>query len=77
MPSRLRAISLTIEEPEPGVFEWILNEGVPNALEIDASEGDYPTWNEALDAGIVALREMAADAALGPRERPDAPDDVG
>lgn len=68
MPSRLRAISLTIEEPEPGVFEWILNEGVPSSVEIDVSEGDYGTWEEALDAGIVALRALAEDATLGPRE---------
>ena len=74
MPSRLRAVSLTIEEPEPGVFEWILNEGVPSSVEIDVSEGDYPTWDEALDAGIVALRALAEDAALGPRETFD---DVG
>ncbi len=70
MPSpRLRAISLTIEEPEPGLFEWILNEGAPSSSrEIDASEDDYPTWNEALDAGIVALRALAQDADHGPRE---------
>lgn len=68
MPSRLRAISLTIEEPEPGLFEWILNEGAPSSLEIDVSEGDYPTWNEALEAGILALRALAQDVDRGPRE---------
>lgn len=74
MPSRLRAISLTIEEPEPGLFEWILNEGVPSSLEIDVSEGDYATWNDALDAGIVALRALAEDADRGPRETLDGAD---
>ena len=69
---RLRAISLTIEEPEPGMFEWILREGAPSSMEIDASEQDYPTWHEALDAGIGALRALACDTDLGPRESLDA-----
>lgn len=71
MPSpRLRAISLTIEEPEPGLFEWVLYEGAPSSLEIDASEDDYPSWNAALDAGVVAMRALAEDADRGPREPP-------
>lgn len=55
------------------MFEWILREGAPSSVEIDVSEQDYPTWNEALDAGIGALRALAHDADRGPRESlPDA-----
>lgn len=77
MPTRLRSISLTIEEPEPGLFEWILNEGGSASVGLDASVDDYGSWHEALDAGIAALRALADDAACGPRESMEDGDRTG
>lgn len=70
MPTRLRSLSLTIEEPEPGLFEWVLNEGSSASVGLDASTQDYRSWHEALEAGIAALRALAPDLDSGPRELP-------
>lgn len=79
MTSLLRALSLSIEELAPGRFGWIILEEEERGLEmaqVDASPIDFESWDEALDAGVQAMKELADDRNAGPRVSVDEDEDA-
>ena len=71
--STLRHIAIHVEEPEPGLFAWVLTERVRvgdgdgwRALsQADAAVGSYA---QAMAGGLVALQSMVQDLQRGPRQ---------
>ncbi len=79
MNSLLRALSLSIEELAPGRFGWIIleeEEGGTAMVEVEASPIDFESWDEALDAGVQAMKELADDRKTGPRIAADEDEDA-
>lgn len=71
MTARIRRISVHVDEPEPGLFFWVLMEEADDAsrwLEIESEAQGYDAWLAALQAGTRALIEYAFDERIGPRE---------
>lgn len=71
MNSRIRRISVLVDEPEQGLFFWVLMEEggeAPFWLEIESAAQGYDTWLDALQAGTRALIEYAFDERIGPRK---------
>ena len=65
----LRRVAVFVDEPDPGQYFWVLIESKEDAsvwLDIDASEGSFPTWHAALDAGNVALMKLVENKQTGP-----------
>ena len=65
----LRRISLSVDEPDPGLFYWVLmesKEDISVLNEYKASVESYSTYEKALRAGLAVLEAMA-DAKVGPR----------
>jgi hypothetical protein len=69
----LRRISVHVEEPEPGAFEWVLSEA-------DASDDWQPlkrarkaarTFHAAMADGLAALEALTDDLDIGPRAPAD------
>lgn len=70
MTDHLRSIAVKVEEPEPGVFHWVLVENTGDALifkQIAASEMACDNWLLALVGGVEALQRMTEDSSRGPR----------
>lgn len=70
---RLRLISVTVEEPLPGAFHWLLLEGGEHPTgwaEIESSEKAFKSYRKAMTAGLLALQGMIDDLDAGPREAP-------
>jgi len=71
MTDRLRSIAVTVDEPDPGVFHWVLMESTEDASvyqELEASEGSYDSWTHALRLGTERLMAIgAASPVKGPR----------
>lgn len=70
MTTYLRKISITVDEPEPGRFHWVLLESKEDPTvwaAVAASEEPYPSWSDAFDAGCVAIYKLAPDERVGPR----------
>ncbi|RZJ25473.1 MAG: hypothetical protein EOO54_06215 [Haliea sp.] len=67
----LRSIALTVEENEPGQFNWLLLESQGDAVvfdvELECCEAPYPTYAKALKAGYERLAALGTDADRGPR----------
>lgn len=71
MSGRLRLISVTVEEPQPGAFHWLLLEGSDSAagwVELESSEKAFKSYRKAMTAGLLALQGMIDDLDAGPRE---------
>jgi hypothetical protein len=67
MPA-LRSIAVSVEEVEPGAFEWVLFEqGIEWSL---LKRANLPTgsYAKAMAAGLLALQGMIDDLDAGPRE---------
>lgn len=73
MTDHLRSIAVTVDEPDPGVFHWVLIESTEDASvyqELEASEGSYDSWTHALRQGTERLMALAKDSPMkGPRGR--------
>ena len=73
MTNHLRSIAVTVDEPDPGVFHWVLIESTEDASvyqELEASEGSYDSWTHALRQGTERLMALAkASPVAGPRAR--------
>jgi hypothetical protein len=72
MTDHLRRIALTVEEPGPGRFHWVLLESLEDASgwnELAASSRAYPEWIDAINFGNNALMAMARDRRVGPRSQ--------
>lgn len=70
MTDHLRNIALTVDEPDPGVFYWVLMESTEDASvfgELQASEESFDSYTTALRAGVTALERFAKDSRAGPR----------
>lgn len=70
MTDHLRNIAVTVDEPDPGVFHWVLIESTEDATvygELQASEESYDSFAVALHAGVTALERLAEDLKAGPR----------
>lgn len=70
MTDHLRNIALSVDEPDPGVFHWVLMESTEDATvfgELDASEESFPSYQLALRAGVAALERLTQDLQTGPR----------
>lgn len=70
MTTHLRRISVTVDEPDPGRFYWLLLESREDASvweALDAADEPLASWSDAFDAGCVALFKLAPDERLGPR----------
>jgi len=67
--THLRHITVFVDEPVPGHFDWVMHEGSPCSVWIDIadSEQSYTSWTEAFEAGIVELYRMVPDERVGPR----------
>lgn len=68
MTADLRRIALTVDEPWPGLYFWVLQEENDDAgvyEPIDAADAPAKTYQAALAAGYMALQ--AAAGADGPR----------
>ncbi|WP_445286517.1 hypothetical protein [Variovorax atrisoli] len=68
--SRIRRISVHVDEPDPGHFYWVLIEEGDDAsqwVELQAAEEGYDMWIDALQAGTQALERLAGDERSGPR----------
>lgn len=59
--SHLRNLALTVDEGDPGQFTWIIIESEGDAVVYDEThshgQGHYPTYVQALNAGVKANPE--------------------
>lgn len=72
----LRRISVYVEEPESGWFQWVLAEaaeGLSIWHDLKAAEEWAPTYKEAMAEGLLALQDLIEDLDQGPREAPPKP----
>lgn len=69
MTDHLRRISLSVDEPDPGRFHWVLMESTEDVsiwAELQASEESYSSYEEALYKGLSALQRLGP-GSTGPR----------
>ena len=67
MPA-LRSIAVSVEEVEPGAFEWVLIErGIEWSL-LKRAKRPTASCAKAMAAGLLALQGMIDDLDAGPRE---------
>lgn len=65
----LRHLALSVDEPEPGLYHWMVLESedaMKTWFVLEASDDAYDTFSEAWDDGAAVLRGMG-DAQAGPR----------
>lgn len=65
----LRHLALTVDEPEPGLYHWMVLESedaMKTWFVLQASDDAYDSFREAWDDGAATLRDMG-DAQHGPR----------
>ena len=70
MTDHLRNIALSVGEPDPGVFHWVLRESTEDATvfgELEEAVESFPSYQLALRAGVAALERLAQDLKTGPR----------
>jgi hypothetical protein len=66
----LRNISLSVDESDPGCFYWVLMESLEDSTifqELSAAPESAPTYEAALDAGVVALKALSENLTVGPQ----------
>ncbi|AMM23152.1 hypothetical protein [Variovorax sp. PAMC 28711] len=66
----LRRLTVFVDEPDPGVFHWVIIESKEDATvweDVEASMGSFTSWADAWAAGVKALHGHVADPAVGPR----------
>lgn len=75
--SKIRRVSLHVDEPQPGHYFWVLMEEGDDEShwqEISSSKEANAMWLDALQEGMLALVILAGDERVGPRHTAD--DDV-
>jgi len=69
--THLRHIALTVIEPDPGCFVWVLMESTGDAVvfdqELTAAGETSPSYAQALKAGYEALLRLSSKPEDGPR----------
>ncbi|MGJ7490091.1 hypothetical protein [Variovorax sp. ZT4R33] len=73
MSGTLRSIAVTVEEPAPGEFVWLLLERHADWVEVDRAPRASAGYAKAMAAGLRALQGLAEDFDAGPRVA-DAPE---
>ena len=66
----LRNISLSVDESDPGCFYWVLMESVEDSTlfhKLSVAQESAPTYETALDAGVIALKALSENLTLGPQ----------
>ncbi len=72
--NRLRALAVTIDEPDPGCFYWTLLEAPADSSQfavLTSSSVSYPSYDAALSSGVEELRNACTDLGVGPRADAD------
>jgi hypothetical protein len=71
MPSFLRSIAVTVDEPDPGHFYWVLLESrAPHHEEfrlLNSASRGKDSYEQALHEGVNELRRLCQNSAIGPR----------
>ena len=75
MADSLRPIALTVTEPTPGLFHWLLLESSDDSRLFErcvmAAEEPYDSFDKAARAGLLQWTRLAADELRrGPRRTP-------
>ncbi|MBT2325223.1 hypothetical protein J7E62_23105 [Variovorax paradoxus] len=71
MVDHLRSIAVTVEEPAPGAFYWLLLERRADGQawdELKRSQTDFESYRRAVAEGLLALQGMIDDLDAGPRQ---------
>ena len=66
----LRNISLSVDESDPGCFYWVLMESVEDSTifkELSVAQESSPTYETALNAGVIALKALSENLTVGPQ----------
>ena len=77
-PSFLRSIAVTVDEPDPGNFYWVLLESQGRDDEyrlMNSAPRALDTYERALQEGVNELRRMCAARSLGPRREFESEDE--
>ena len=77
-PSFLRSIAVTVDEPDPGNFYWVLLESQGRDDEfrlLNSAPRGLDSYERALQEGVNELRRLCAARALGPRREFDSEED--
>jgi len=72
----LRRISVYVEGPERGWFQWVLAEAAEGLLvwhDLKAAEEWAPTYKQAMAEDLLALQALIEDLDQGPRAKPPKP----
>jgi hypothetical protein len=65
----LRSISVTVDEPEHGLYFWqLLEHNGIDWEQLKFAEQPAPTYAQAMAAGLLALQALIDDLDIGPRE---------
>lgn len=67
MAGALRAIAVTVEEPEPGAFVWVLLEQESEWAQLSQAEKARGSYAQAMADGLLALQDLIEDLEIGPR----------
>lgn len=65
----LRHLALSVDEPEPGVYRWLVlesDDAMKTWFVLEAADDPFDTFSDAWDDGAAQLRDMG-DAQHGPR----------
>ena len=68
--TRLRHLSLHVEEPTSDAFFWTLMESADDTavwIQIETALNCEPTWKRAWNAGMLAYHMRVLDDRVGPR----------
>lgn len=68
MAGALRAIAVTVEEPKPGAFVWVLVEQGVGWATLSQAERPTRSYAKAMANGLLALQDLIEDLEIGPRE---------
>jgi hypothetical protein len=78
MPSFLRSIAVTVDEPDPGHFLWVLLESRTPRDEfryLSSAARGTDSYERALQDGVDELRRLCRDRGDGPRRESRRGDD--
>ena len=71
MAGPLRAIAVTVEEPETGSFVWVLLEQGLEWEQLLRAERATKSYAKAMASGLLALQGLIDNLEVGPRESKD------
>lgn len=63
---------MTVEEPKPGAFVWVLVEQGMGWATLSRAERPSRSYAKAMASGLLALQDLIENLEIGPREPEDA-----